>query len=115
MNESFNKGFIEEAIKVGCTVGEAIDLLKFAINFTAPQPSFNMGQSNPPNPPINPLVNTQKPTNNFAAPNNSGFSGMQFPEMPGTGTQSNITTAAPDWASGNGGQQVGQMQSTIKI
>lgn len=112
MQESFKLGFIQEAIKTGCTKGEAIDLFKYAIaNGFTPPPPAPMQAPTAPQPPINPLVNTQQPTKNFAGPSSSMPS---FNNMFGT-SPSNVTSAPPQSLMSNSGQQLGSSNSTIKI
>ena len=74
MTTAFIKGFTKEAQVHGCTVGEALDILKWAMSTGAfSTPSFSPPKPVNPNPPI---VDTMAPSKMFPMPgNNPGAQG----------------------------------------
>ncbi|RTL07595.1 hypothetical protein EKK58_00040 [Candidatus Dependentiae bacterium] len=74
MTDAFVKGFMKAAQAEGCTAGEAIDILKWAMSTGAFQtPSFSPPKPINPNPPI---VDTMAPSKMFPMPGtNPGASG----------------------------------------
>lgn len=74
MTQAFINGFLKEAQANGCTLGEALDVLKYAMQTGAFQtPSFSPPKPVNPNPPI---VDSMQPSKLFPMPgNNPGASG----------------------------------------
>lgn len=74
MTQAFINGFLKEARASGCSFGEALDVLKYAMQTGAFQtPSFAPPKPVNPNPPI---VDSMKPSQLFPMPgNNPGATG----------------------------------------
>lgn len=74
MTQSFLNGFLKEAQTAGCSLGQALDILKYALQTGAfSTPSFSPPKPINPNPPI---VDSMQPSKLFPMPGtNPGASG----------------------------------------